>query len=124
MLVHRLILAAPPSGALPVASSLLSTPGVASASSPWATSVPVKNVVASSPTVGGGSPDPSGAGTCRAGSLDANHSESVPAVQPGGEDLVGASKFFFDRFSTFYNFSHGASSTPNGVPTATSQVRG
>lgn len=127
MLVRRSIFAVGAAGALLVASTLLSTPDVASASSLWATSVPVTNVVASTPTVGGGYPDPGGAptaGTCRAGTLDANHSESALAVKPGGEDLVGASKFFFDRFSTFYNFSLGAYSMPNGVPTATSQVQG
>jgi hypothetical protein len=71
------------------------------------------NQVASSPTSGGGYPVPPGsrvpdAGTCRPGPFNANHSESWIAVKPGTEDLVGSSKFFFDKFSTFYMFYLGA----------------
>jgi hypothetical protein len=40
-------------------------------------------------------------GTCGRGSLDSNHSESWIAVKPGTEDLVGNSKFFFDKYSKF-----------------------
>ena len=47
----------------------------------WDSSVPFTNVVASSPTTGGGYPVPPGsrvplAGTCRPGPFNANHSES------------------------------------------------
>ena len=53
----------------------------------WSTNVAFTNVVATSPTSGGGYPVPPGsrvplAGTCRAGPFDANHSESWLAVKP------------------------------------------
>jgi hypothetical protein len=91
--------------------------------------VPFTNVVASSPTSGGGYPVPPGsrvplAGTCRAGSFDANHSESWLAVKPGSEDLVGSSKFFFDKYSTFYMFYLGATQIVGGIPTGNNQVQG
>jgi len=35
-------------------------------------------------------------------------SESALTVKPGGEQLVGSSKFFFDKFSTGYNFYLGS----------------
>src|SRR5437763_1726416 len=87
----------------------------------------VQNVVASSPLVGGGYPVPAGAtrpdeGTCRAISLNSNHSESWLAVRPGTETLVGSSKFFVDRYSTFYDFHLGAYSMPNGVPSGNGQI--
>src|SRR5690242_17370085 len=84
--------------------------GTASAAG-WSSSVPFTNVVASSPTSGGGYPDDAtGApspGTCGQGSYNANHSESWLAVQPGTQNIVGASKFFFGPWSTFYNFHLG-----------------
>ena len=55
-------------------------PGTAAASGPgWTSSVACTNQVASSPTTGGGYPVPPGQtfpnpGTCRAGTLDSNHS--------------------------------------------------
>ena len=73
----------------------------------WSTPAGVVNTVVSSPTLGGGYPDPSGApvpGTCGLGSFNSNRSESWLAVKPGTDTLVGASKFFFDKFSTFYTF--------------------
>src|SRR5215470_6551496 len=95
----------------------------------WQSSVPFTNVVASSPTTGGGYPVPPGsrvplAGTCRQGPFNANHSESWLAVRPGTEDLVGTSKFFFDKYSTFYMFYNGAYQIPGGTPTADNQVQG
>jgi hypothetical protein len=95
----------------------------------WSASVPFTNVVASSPTTGGGYPVPPGsrvpeAGTCREGPFDANHSESWLAVKPGTEDLVGSSKFFFDKYSTFYMFYLGAYQIPGGTPTGNNQVQG
>lgn len=93
----------------------------------WTGNVPVTNVVASSPTTGGGYPDPGGApvpGTCVSGSFNANHSESWLAVKPGTEDLVGASKFFFDRYSTFYNFYLGGYRMPGGKPAGNAIVGG
>lgn len=98
--------------AVALGSSLALLPATAIGATPaWASSVPFTNRVVSSPTVGGGFPDPSGSpvpGTCARGSFDANHSESWLAVQPGTETIVGSSKFFFDRYSTFYNFYLGS----------------
>jgi hypothetical protein len=87
------------------------------------------NKVASSPSSGGGYPVPPGsrvpeAGTCRAGPFNANYSESWLAVKPGTEDLVGSSKFFFDKFSTFYMFYNGAYQILGGTPSGTNQVQG
>ena len=106
------------------------TGGGASASPPaWQSSVPFTNVVASSPTSGGGYPVPPGsrvpvAGTCREGPFNANHSESWLAVKPGTEDLVGTSKFFFDKYSTFYMFYLGAYQILGGAPLSNNQVQG
>jgi hypothetical protein len=91
--------------------------------------VPFTNVVASSPTSGGGYPVPPGsrvpvAGTCRVGPFDANHSESWLAVKPGTENLVGSSKFFFDKYSTFYMFYLGAYQILAGTPSGNNQVQG
>jgi len=108
----------------------LAVPGAAAASSPgWVSSVAFTNQVASSPTTGGGYPVPPGQlfpnqGTCRAGSLDSNHSESWIAVKPGTENLVGNSKFFFDKYSKFYNFSLGSYRILNGMPVDDNQVQG
>jgi hypothetical protein len=89
----------------------------------------VKNVVASSPVTGGGYPVPAGAslptpGTCGPISLNANHSESWLAAKPGSETLVGSSKFFVDRYSTYYDFYLGAYSMPNGSPSGNVQMPG
>jgi len=95
----------------------------------WTSSAPFANEVASSPTDGGGYPIPPGsrvplAGTCRPGPLNANHSESWIAVRPGTEDLVGSSKFFFDKFSTFYMFYLGSYQILSGVPVGNNQLQG
>src|SRR5436189_3716533 len=87
------------------------------------------NVVASTPTTGGGYPVPPGsrvpeAGTCREGPFNANHSESWLAVKPGTENLVGSSKFFFDKYSTFYMFYLGAYQILGGTPSGNNQVQG
>src|SRR6266516_3256229 len=69
------------------------------------------NTVASSPATGGGYPDPDGTpapGTCTTGSFNSNRSESWIANDPGTENLGGTSKFFFDLYSTFYNFYLGS----------------
>jgi hypothetical protein len=115
---------------LGVAALVLATaPTAATAGSPWSASVPFTNVVASTPTTGAGYPVPAGsrvpeAGTCRPGPFDANHSESWLAVKPGTEDLVGTSKFFFDKYSTFYMFYNGAYQILGGVPSGDNQVQG
>ena len=96
----RFLAALAASGAAVLA--LAATPGAGTdGGSLWSASVPFTNVVASSPTTGGGYPVPPGsrvplAGTCRSGPFNANHSESWIAVKPGTEDLVGTAKFFFD----------------------------
>jgi hypothetical protein len=98
-------------------------------SAPWSASVAFSNMVASSPTMGGGYPVPAGsrvpeAGSCREGPFSANHSESWLAVKPGSEDLVGSSKFFFDKYSTFYMFYLGAYQILGGTPSGNNQVQG
>jgi hypothetical protein len=93
----------------------------------WSQVVPVRNVVASSPVAGGGYPDPGGVpepGTCTSGMLNSNRSESWLAVRLGTEDIVGASKFFFDRYSTFYNFHLGSYTISNGTVAGNNQVQG
>jgi hypothetical protein len=95
----------------------------------WSSPVTATNAVVSSPVSGGGYPVPAGAtrpdaGTCRAGAYNSNHSESWVAVQPGTETLVGASKFFFENFSTFYDFHLGSYTIQKGRAVATNQVQG
>jgi hypothetical protein len=95
----------------------------------WAGTVPFTNQVASSPTTGGGYPVPPGStkpvpGTCYLGPYNANHSESWLAVKPGTETLTGASKFFFDKYSTFYMFHLGAYSIANGTVSGNVQMPG
>jgi hypothetical protein len=83
----------------------------------WTSSVPFTNQVASSPVPGGGYPAADGIpvpGECGPGSMNSNRSESWIAVQPGTENAVGVSKFFFDKYSTFYNFYLGAYTIQNG----------
>ena len=104
-------------------------PAGAGGAASWSGSVAFTNAVASSPTTGGGYPVPPGsrvpaAGTCREGPFDANHSESWLAVKPGTEDLVGSSKFFFDKYSTFYMFYLGAHQILSGTPSGNNQVQG
>jgi hypothetical protein len=107
----------------------LTWPAPVAAANGWRSSVAFTNQVATFPTAGGGYPVPAGArvpdaGTCRPGPLDANHSESWLAVKPGTENLVGSSKFFFDKFSTFYMFYLGAQQILNGAPSGNNQVQG
>jgi hypothetical protein len=95
----------------------------------WSSSVPFTNTVASTPVKGGGYPVPPGSnapvpGTCRLGDYNSNRSESWIAVKPGTEDLVGASKFFFEKWSTFYDFHLGSYTIPSGTPAGNAQVTG
>jgi hypothetical protein len=105
-------------------------PGAAAASGTgWTSSVAFTNQVASSPATAGGYPVPPGQtfpnpGTCRPGPLDSNHSESWIAVQPGTENLVGSSKFFFDKYSKFYDHYLGSYRILNGTPSGDNQVQG
>jgi hypothetical protein len=108
---------------------LVWAPMSTAASSSWDGGISFKNQVASEPTKGGGYPVPPGsqvplAGTCELGNYNANLSESWLAVKPGTEDLVGTSKIFFDRYSTFYMFHLGAITMPGGTPSGTTQVKG
>jgi hypothetical protein len=97
------------------------------AASGWTTTVPHTNAVASSPTPGWGYPAADGVpvpGQCGAGSFNSNRSESWIAVKPGTEDAVGTSKFFFDKYSTFYNFYLGSYTIKNGVPAGNNGIPG
>jgi hypothetical protein len=88
--------------------------GSAGSSDPalWSSLVTASNTVVSTPTSGGGYPEnPPVAGGCAGPSpnnVNANHSESELAVEPGTEQIVGSSKFFFDKFSTGYNIYNGS----------------
>jgi hypothetical protein len=86
--------------------------GPTTAAGLWSSTVPANNVVVSTPTSGGGYAElPPVAGGCVAptpNNFNANHSESELAVKPGSERIVGSSKFFFDKFSTNYNFYLGS----------------
>jgi hypothetical protein len=114
--------------ALVVAAVALSS-GAASAAT-WSDSAPFTNVIGDTPFRGGGyagyqpgatAPDP---GSCRLGDYNANLSESWIAVQPGTENLVGTSKVFFEKFSTYYNFHLGSHRFMNGVPAGSNIVQG
>ncbi len=122
---------------LAVVVSLVAT-GVAAVALPGAaraqpaagwTPMPVTNAVASVPFRAGGYPVPPGAtapipGTCRMGDYNANLSESWLAVQPGTENLIGTSKVFFEKYSTFYDFHLGSHAIVNGQPTGSNIVQG
>ncbi|HEV2416028.1 MAG TPA: sialidase family protein [Candidatus Dormibacteraeota bacterium] len=86
--------------------------GSGSSTGGWTSTVSATNTVVSSPTMGGGYPQmPPVEGGCVAptpNNFNANHSESELAVEPNSEQLVGSSKFFFDKFSTGYNFYLGS----------------
>ena len=99
------------------------------AAASWSSSVTYTNTVVSKPVDGGGYPVPPGAtrpdpGTCGPQSLNSNHSESWLAVRPGSEDIVGVSKFFVGKWSTFYNFHLGSFTISGGKTVATNQVQG
>lgn len=94
-----------------------------------ARTLPFSNQVVSTLVEGGGYPVPPGsrvplAGTCGLGPYNANHSESWIAVKPGTEDLVGSSKFFFDKYSTFYMFHLGSYRIVKGFPPENNLVQG
>ena len=108
---------------------LSSSAGFAAPRVLWASSISFTNAVASSPVAGGGYPVPDGSnapvpGTCGPLQLNSNRSESWIAVKPGTEDLVGSSKFFIDKWSTFYNFHLGSYTIRNGTTVANNQVQG
>ncbi len=114
-----------------LALAVLLSAGAAYGSPPpslWHSSVPFTNQPAATPVTGGGYPVPAGQtfpnpGTCTTGTFT-NRSESWLAVQPGTENLVGVSKFFFDKYSTDYMFYDGAYQIPNGKPAGNNQVQG
>ena len=45
-------------------------------------------------------------------------------MKPGTEDIVGDSKFFIGKWSTFYNFHLGSYTILNGSPVSNNQVQG
>src|SRR5438309_2096038 len=104
-------------------------PTPAAASGTWSSSVNFTNQVANQVVTGGGYPVPAGStaptpGTCRQGTYNANRSESWVAVKPGTEDLVGTSKIFFEKYSTFYDFHLGGHTFPGGIYERSSMVTG
>jgi hypothetical protein len=114
--------------------ALLAILGLASATpaaaGTWSSSVPFTNVIGNTPFEGGGyagydpgatAPNP---GSCRLGDYNANLSESWIAVQPGSENLVGTSKVFFEKFSTFYNFHLGSHTFRAGTYSGSAMVTG
>ncbi|HEY3084211.1 MAG TPA: sialidase family protein [Candidatus Dormibacteraeota bacterium] len=116
---------------LALAAALLSAMAVSTPASAagWSSNVFFTNQVASVPVQGGGYPVPAGAtapvpGTCRLGLYNSNRSESWIAVQPGTENLLGVSKFFFEKYSTFYDFHLGSYTMPNGTPGQNTQIPG
>ena len=115
-------------GALILAITLvLQASSAGSAASPlWSSAVTFTNVVASSPVAGGGYPaNPEYVpGTCGPQQLNSNRSESWIAVKPGTEDLVGTSKFFISKWSTFYDFHLGSYKIMGGTPISNNQVQG
>jgi hypothetical protein len=101
----------------------------AAAGAGWTSTVTATNTVVSPPVQGGGYPVPPGStkpqpGTCGPGPYNSNHSESWLAVKPGTESVVGVSKFFFSKYSTFYDFHLGSYTIENGSLVATNQVQG
>ncbi len=93
----------------------------------WTSSVVPANTVASTPVPGGGYPADGGApvaGTCGPQALNSNRSESWIAARPGTEKLVGASKFFVGKWSTYYDFHLGSYTVENGAVTGQNQVQG
>src|SRR5215469_4919553 len=112
-----------------VLAALAPTLAAGAASPAWHSDPAFTNQVATTPTAGGGYPVPAGQtfpnpGTCQSGSLNSNHSESWIAVKPGTEDLIGNSKFFFDKYSQFYNFYLGTIRFHDGTPVSDNQVQG
>jgi hypothetical protein len=112
-----------------LASAALAVLAAVSASSASAWTLVGTNVVASSPVAGGGYPVPPGStkpqpGTCGPRSLNSNHSESWLAVKPGTDDIVGTSKFFIGKWSTFYDFHLGSYTILGGSPAGNNQVQG
>jgi hypothetical protein len=93
----------------------------------WSSTVAFTNVVASTPVMGGGYPVIDGQyvpGTCGPQPMNSNRSESWIAVKPGTEDLVGTSKFFTSKWSTFYDFHLGSYKILGGTPVSNNQVQG
>jgi hypothetical protein len=87
---------------LNVSAASSESPDVRAAKGGWAQRVPFHQLVVSAPTSGGGYPgaEPSPGG-CVKGAYDSNFSEGALALRPGTERLVGGSKAFFGRWSTF-----------------------
>ncbi len=108
--------------------AMLVAAGSASAGG-WTVPAGTTNTVVSPPVQVGGYPDPPCAtkpdpGTCGVQQLNSNHSESWLAVQPGTENIVGSSKFFVSKYSTFYNFYLGSYTIQDSKSVAANQIQG
>jgi hypothetical protein len=90
----------------------------------WEQRVPFHAQVVSSPVSGGGYPGAKPApGGCVRGAYDSNFSEGALALRPRSERLVGGSKAFFGRWSTYkashtvsFSFSRASRHGQAGVP--------
>jgi hypothetical protein len=120
-----------PASAILIVTLIASVTSAGSAATLWPSSVLFTNTVASS-AVGGGAyfirpgnsaPLP---GDCDDKQIfNSNRSESWIAVKPGTDDLVGTSKFFVDKWSTFYNFHLGSYTIlGGGTSISNNQVQG
>ena len=112
-----------------IASAIVLVCAPAASAAGWVTPAGTTNTAADQVIAGGGYPDAPGStkpqpGTCRTGLYNANRSESWIAVKPRTEQLVGVSKLFFEKFSTFYDFHLGAYAINNGSVAGASQVQG
>lgn len=89
---------------------VLATVAILLAVAPAATGAPpAREQVVSSPFAAGGYPGAEPApGTCITARYDANFSESVLAARPGSEQLAGASKAYFNKWSTFKAYHNAA----------------
>jgi hypothetical protein len=127
MILPRRVHALVAIGAVAIANAVVAP--ASAGSGLWTSTVPVVNQVASTPFQAGGYPVPPGQtapvpGSCRLGDYNANRSESWIAVKPDTEDLVGTSKVFFEKYSTFYDFHLGSYTVPAGTPAGNNIVQG
>jgi hypothetical protein len=129
--MHAPRLLIPASVAVLVVTLIASVTSAGSAATLWSSSVAFTNTVASSPVGGGAYFIRPGNTAPRPGDCDSkqvfnsNRSETWIAVKPGTEDLVGTSKFFVDKWSTFYNFHLGSYTILGGGASITNnQVQG
>jgi hypothetical protein len=121
----------PASVAILALTLIVSVTSAGSAATLWTSSVAFTNTVASSPVGGGayflrpGNSAPLPGDCDNKQVFNSNRSEGWIAVKPGTEDLVGTSKFFVDKWSTFYNFHLGSYTIlAGGASISNNQVQG